>query len=208
MYERLLLNKTTGVGILYDDKKNIHLVESERNFEKIPEIIEKENELEVEKQRLIENIGDLKDINNDIKEKYKMFIFSAILEIFLLCLVNFSFSSPSIFLKCYFTLANVAPLTLFQIKHKTFKENYRLKNVTVDLIKSNKNNIKILQTEIEKMKNESDFSKVNILDSSEFEIPKIIYPVDVDENSLSNQTSNGVKIKNYGFIKSQTEEDY
>lgn len=39
MYDRLLLNETTGIGILYDDDKNVHIVESKRNAEKLPEII-------------------------------------------------------------------------------------------------------------------------------------------------------------------------
>lgn len=210
MYDRLLLNETTGIGILYDDDKNVHIVESKSNAEKLPEIIQKENELEVEQHKLSDNIDDLDLVNDNIKEKYKILMISAVTEIFLLWLINVSYNLDSILsistAKFIFTTINVISTVIMELKYKSFKENFRLRNIVLpNLIKGNRDNINKLQAKIEEMKKSYEFSKVDISHSREFEIPKIVYPIEPSENNLSEQGLNGVKIKNYDFISGQIE---
>ena len=204
------LNETTGTGILYDDYNNIHLVETKRNAEKLPEIIQKENELEVEQHKLSDNIDDLDLVNDNIKEKYKILMISAVTEIFLLWLINVSYTSSSILsistAEFIFTTINVISTVIIELKYKSFKENFRLRNIVLpNLIKGNRDNINKLQAKIEEMKKSYEFSKVDISHSREFEIPKIVYPIEPSENNLSEQGLNGVKIKNYDFISGQIE---
>lgn len=204
MNERLLLNETTGTGILYDDYNNIHLVETKRNAEKLPEIIQKENELEVEQHKLSDNIDDLDLVNDNIKEKYKILMISAVTEIFLLWLINVSYTSSSILFisnaEFIFTTINVISTVIMELKYKSFKENFHLKNeILPNLIKNNRENINKLQAEIYEMKKIVQFSKTDISNSKEIEIPRIVYPTSLKQDQVIEQELKGVKIKNYDF---------
>ena len=204
MHERLLLNETTRIGILYDDDKNVHIVESKRNAEKLPEIIQKENELEAEQHKLSENIDDLDLINDNIKEKYKILMISVMTEIFLLWLINVSFTSysvlPASVTGLILTTANAIATTVFELGLKSFNENYRLKNdVLPSSIKNNREKISKLQIEIDEMKKIVQFSKNDISNSKEIEIPMIAYPAKLEQDNLLKLDPIGVKIKNYDF---------
>lgn len=88
MNERLLLNETTGIGILYDDEEKVHLVEVKNMPEELPEIIKKENNLEKEQYNLSENIDKLDLVKENIKDKYSGIIISVISEFCLLLVIN------------------------------------------------------------------------------------------------------------------------
>lgn len=204
MYDRLLLNETTGIGILYDDDKNVHIVESKSNAEKLPEIIQKENELEVEQHKLSDNIDELDLVNNNIKNKYSSLIISIISEFCLLLVFNTLVTPNNIFsitiVGVILTSINILVTTLNEISHKSFKENYRLKNeVFPNLIKNNKDKINSLQKEIDEIKKQSLLQKDNKVNASGIDLPKIIDSNSEEEDKKIDRELSSIKIKNYDF---------
>ena len=143
-------------------------------------------------------------VNDNIKEKYKILMISAVTEIFLLWLINVSYTSNSIlsasFAGFIFTTVNAIATTVFELGLKSFNENYRLKNdVLPSSIKNNREKISKLQIEIDEMKKIVQFSKTDISNSKEIEIPMIAYPTKLEQDNLLESDPIGVKIKNYDF---------
>ena len=204
MNERLLLNETTGIGILYDDEEKVHLVEVKNMPEELPEIIKKENNLEKEQHYLSENIDKLDLVKENIKDKYSGIIISVISEFCLLLVINTLVTPNNIILLTIggfiLTSINILVTTVYELIRKSFKENYRLKNeILPNLIKNNKDKISSLQKEIDDMKKQTKFNKTNISNIDEIDLPKIIYS-NSDETSKDIDTElSSIKIKNYDF---------
>lgn len=197
------LNETTNIGNLYDDKEKSHLIENKKSIYHILEVTQKENELEVEQHKLSDNIDDLDLVNNNIKNKYSSLIISIISEFCLLLVFNTLVTPNNIFsitiVGIILTSINILVTTLNEISHKSFKENYRLKNeVFPNLIKNNKDKINSLQKEIDEIKKQSLLQKDNKVNASGIDLPKIIDSDSKEDKKIDRELSN-IKIKNYDF---------
>ena len=199
------LNETTNIGIgnLYNDKEKSHLIENKKSIYHILEITQKENELEIEQHKLSDNIDDLDLVNDNIKNKYSSLIISIISEFCLLLVINtlvtlnniFSITIAGIIL----TSINILVTTLNEISHKSFKENYRLKNeIFPNLIKNNKDKINSLQKEIDEIKKQFLLQKDNKVNVSGIDLPKIIDSDSKEDKKIDTELSS-IKIKNYDF---------
>lgn len=191
-----VLNETTNIGNLYDDK--------EKSIYHISEVVQKENELEVEQYKLSENIDELDLINDNIKNKYSSLIISIISEFCLLWIINILVTPNNIFsitiVGLILTSINILVTTLNEISHKSFKENYRLKNeVFPNLIKNNKDKINSLQKEIDEIKKQSLLQKDNKANASGIDLPKIIDSNSEEEDKKIDRELSSIKIKNYDF---------
>ena len=187
------LNETTNIGNLYDDKEKSHLIENKKSIYHILEITQKENELEIEQHKLSDNI----------KNKYSSLIISIISEFCLLWIINILVTPNNIFsitiAGIILTSINILVTTLNEISHKSFKENYRLKNeVFPNLIKNNKDKINSLQKEIDEIKKQSLLQKDNKVNDSGIDLPKII-DADSKEDKKIDRELSSIKIKNYDF---------
>ena len=197
------LNETTNIGNLYDDKENSHLIENKKSIYHILEITQKENELETEQHKLSNNIDDLDLVNDNIKNKYSSLIISIISEFCLLWIINILVTPNNIFsitiAGIILTSINILVTTLNEISHKSFKENYRLKNeIYPNLIKNNKDKINSLQKEIDEIKKQSLLQKDNKVNASGIDLPKIIDSDSKEDKKIDRELSN-IKIKNYDF---------
>ena len=199
------LNETTNIGIgnLYDDKEKSHLIENKKSIYHILEITQKENELEIEQHKLSDNIDDLDLVNDNIKNKYSSLIISIISEFCLLWIINILVTPNNIFsitiAGIILTSINILVTTLNEISHKSFKENYRLKNeIYPNLIKNNKDKINSLQKEIDEIKKQSLLQKDNKVNASGIDLPKIIDSDSKEDKKIDRELSN-IKIKNYDF---------
>ncbi len=197
------LNETTNIGNLYDDKERSHLIENKKSIYHILEVTQKENELEVEQHKLSDNIDDLDLVNNNIKNKYISLIISIISEFCLLLVFNTLVTPNNIFsitiVGIILTSINILVTTLNEISHKSFKENYRLKNeVFPNLIKNNKDKINSLQKEIDEIKKQSLLQKDNKVNASGIDLPKIIDSDSKEDKKIDRELSS-IKIKNYDF---------
>ena len=199
------LNETTNIGIgnLYDDKEKSHLIENKKSIYHILEITQKENELETEQHKLSNNIDDLDLVNDNIKNKYSSLIISIISEFCLLWIINILVTPNNIFsitiAGIILTSINILVTTLNEISHKSFKENYRLKNeIYPNLIKNNKDKINSLQKEIDEIKKQSLLQKDNKVNASGIDLPKIIDSDSKEDKKIDRELSN-IKIKNYDF---------
>lgn len=190
------LNETTNIGNLYDDK--------EKSIYHISEVVQKENELEIEQHKLSENIDELDLISDNIKNKYSSLIISIISEFCLLWIINILVTPNNIFsitiVGLILTSINILVTTLNEISHKSFKENYRLKNeVFPNLIKNNKDKINSLQKEIDEIKKQSLLQKDNKANASGIDLPKIIDSNSEEEDKKIDRELSSIKIKNYDF---------
>lgn len=190
------LNETTNIGNLYDDK--------EKSIYHISEVVQKENELEIEQHKLSENIDELDLINDNIKNKYSSLIISIISEFCLLWIINILVTPNNIFsitiVGLILTSINILVTTLNEISHKSFKENYRLKNeVFPNLIKNNKDKINSLQKEIDEIKKQTLLQKDNKANASGIDLPKIIDSNSEEEDKKIDRELSNIKIKNYDF---------
>jgi len=197
-----MLNETTNIRNLYDYKEKNHLIENKSNYQ-ILETAKKENELEIEQYKLSENIDELDLINDNIKNKYNNLIISIISEFCLLWIINILVTPNNIFsitiVGIILTSINILVTTLNEISHKSFKENYRLKNeVLPNLIKSNKDKINSLQKEIDEIKKQTILQKDNKENAGEIDLPKIIYSNSKEDKKIDSELSS-IKIKNYDF---------
>ena len=199
------LNETTNIGIgnLYDDKEKSHLIENKKSIYHILEITQKENELEIEQHKLSDNIDDLDLVNDNIKNKYSSLIISIISEFCLLWIINILVTPNNILsitiAGIILTSINILVTTLNEISHKSFKENYRLKNeIYPNLIKNNKDKINSLQKEIDEIKKQSLLQKDNKVNASGIDLPKIIDSDSKEDKKIDRELSN-IKIKNYDF---------
>lgn len=199
------LNETTNIGIgnLYDDKEKSHLIENKKSIYHILEITQKENELETEQHKLSNNIDDLDLVNDNIKNKYSSLIISIISEFCLLWIINILVTPNNILsitiAGIILTSINILVTTLNEISHKSFKENYRLKNeIYPNLIKNNKDKINSLQKEIDEIKKQSLLQKDNKVNASGIDLPKIIDSDSKEDKKIDRELSN-IKIKNYDF---------
>ena len=199
------LNETTNIGIgnLYDDKENSHLIENKKSIYHILEITQKENELEIEQHKLSDNIDDLDLVNDNIKNKYSSLIISIISEFCLLWIINILVTPNNIFsitiAGIILTSINILVTTLNEISHKSFKENYRLKNeIFPNLIKNNKEKINSLQKEIDEIKKQFLLQKDNKVNASGIDLPKIIDSDSKEDKKIDRELSS-IKIKNYDF---------
>lgn len=199
------LNETTNIGIgnLYDDKEKSHLIENKKSIYHILEITQKENELEIEQHKLSNNIDDLDLVNDNIKNKYSSLIISIISEFCLLWIINILVTPNNILsitiAGIILTSINILVTTLNEISHKSFKENYRLKNeIYPNLIKNNKDKINSLQKEIDEIKKQSLLQKDNKVNASGIDLPKIIDSDSKEDKKIDRELSN-IKIKNYDF---------
>lgn len=199
------LNETTNIGIgnLYDDKEKSHLIENKKSIYHILEITQKENELEIEQHKLSDNIDDLDLVNDNIKNKYSSLIISIISEFCLLWIINILVTPNNIFsitiAGIILTSINILVTTLNEISHKSFKENYRLKNeIYPNLIKNNKDKINSLQKEIDEIKKQILLQKDNKVNASGIDLPKIIDSDSKEDKKIDRELSS-IKIKNYDF---------
>lgn len=199
------LNETTNIGIgnLYDDKEKSHLIENKKSIYHILEITQKENELEIEQHKLSDNIDDLDLVNDNIKNKYSSLIISIISEFCLLWIINILVTPNNIFsitiAGIILTSINILVTTLNEISHKSFKENYRLKNeIYPNLIKNNKDKINSLQKEIDEIKKQFLLQKDNKVNASGIDLPKIIDSDSKEDKKIDRELSS-IKIKNYDF---------
>lgn len=199
------LNETTNIGIgnLYDDKEKSHLIENKKSIYHILEITQKENELEIEQHKLSDNIDDLDLVNDNIKNKYSSLIISIISEFCLLWIINILVTPNNILsitiAGIILTSINILVTTLNEISHKSFKENYRLKNeIYPNLIKNNKDKINSLQKEIDEIKKQSLLQKDNKVNASGIDLPKIIDSDSKEDKKIDRELSS-IKIKNYDF---------
>lgn len=198
------LNETTNIGNLYDDKERSHLIENKKCIYHILEVTQKENELEVEQHKLSDNIDDLDLVNDNIKNKYSSLIISIISEFCLLLVFNTLVTPNNIFsitiVGIILTSINILVTTLNEISHKSFKENYRLKNeIFPNLIKNNKDKINSLQKEIDEIKKQSLLQKDNKVNASGIDLPKIIDSNSEEEDKKIDRELSSIKIKNYDF---------
>lgn len=199
------LNETTNIGIgnLYDDKEKSHLIENKKSIYHILDITQKENELEIEQHKLSDNIDDLDLVNDNIKNKYSNLIISIISEFCLLWIINILVTPNNIFsitiAGIILTSINILVTTLNEISHKSFKENYRLKNeIFPNLIKNNKDKINSLQKEIDEIKKQFLLQKDNKVNASGIDLPKIIDSDSKEDKKIDRELSS-IKIKNYDF---------
>ena len=197
------LNETTNIGNLYDDKEKSHLIENKKSIYHILEITQKENELEIEQHKLSDNIDDLDLVNDNLKNKYSSLIISIISEFCLLWIINILVTPNNIFsitiAGIILTSINILVTTLNEISHKSFKENYRLKNeIYPNLIKNNKDKINSLQKEIDEIKKQSLLQKDNKVNASGIDLPKIIDSDSKEDKKIDRELSS-IKIKNYDF---------
>lgn len=203
MDERTLLNETTGIGIIYDREEKNYIVDFKNMPKEVNEIMIIENNLEIEQHNLSENIDTLDLIEKNIKNKYNGIIISIISEFCLLLVINTLVTPNNIFsitiAGIILTSINILVTTLNEISHKSFKENYRLKNeIYPNLIKNNKDKINSLQKEIDEIKKQSLLQKDNKVNASGIDLPKIINSDSKEDKKIDRKLSN-IKIKNYDF---------
>ena len=203
MDERTLLNETTGIGIIYDREEKNYIVDFKNMPKEVNEIMIIENNLEIEQHNLSENIDTLDLIEKNIKNKYNGIIISIISEFCLLLVINTLVTPNNIFsitiAGIILTSINILVTTLNEISHKSFKENYRLKNeIYPNLIKNNKDKINSLQKEIDEIKKQSLLQKDNKVNASGIDLPKIINSDSKEDKKIDRELSN-IKIKNYDF---------
>ena len=203
MDERTLLNETTGIGIIYDREEKNYIVDFKNMPKEVNEIMIIENNLEIEQHNLSENIDTLDLIEKNIKNKYNGIIISIISEFCLLLVINTLVTPNNIFsitiAGIILTSINILVTTLNEISHKSFKENYRLKNeIFPNLIKNNKEKINSLQKEIDEIKKQSLLQKDNKVNASGIDLPKIIDSDSKEDKKIDRELSN-IKIKNYDF---------
>lgn len=203
MDERTLLNETTGIGIIYDREEKNYIVDFKNMPKEVNEIMIIENNLEIEQHNLSENIDTLDLIEKNIKNKYNGIIISIISEFCFLLVINTLVTPNNIFsitiAGIILTSINILVTTLNEISHKSFKENYRLKNeIYPNLIKNNKDKINSLQKEIDEIKKQSLLQKDNKVNASGIDLPKIINSDSKEDKKIDRELSN-IKIKNYDF---------
>mgnify|MGYP004471395543 FL=1 len=142
-------------------------------------------------------------VNDNIKNKDSSLIISIISEFCLLWIINILVTPNNILsitiAGIILTSINILVTTLNEISHKSFKENYRLKNeIYPNLIKNNKDKINSLQKEIDEIKKQSLLQKDNKVNASGIDLPKIIDSDSKEDKKIDRELSN-IKIKNYDF---------
>lgn len=121
MHNNFELNETTGVGLIKDDNDNNILIKTDANEEQLTAILEKENEIENE-QNKIDRIKKLINSYNDIMLTKKIFYFLSIIFFIFACDAFIDFNV----MKCMYgfpSLAIVLVCPYLSIKLGTFKYN-------------------------------------------------------------------------------------
>ena len=70
MNNKFILNETTGIGIIEDDKSRNILFKTEGNEEEVREVLEKENEVENEIDKIVEIKRQLEDNHSALYIKF------------------------------------------------------------------------------------------------------------------------------------------
>lgn len=193
MYNNFELNETTGVGLIKDDNDNNILIKTNANEEQLAAILEKENEIENE-QNKIDRIKKLINNYNDIMLTKKIFYFLSIIFFIFACDAFIDFNV----MKCMYgfpSLAIVLVCPYLSIKLGTFKYNLNQRKKLEESIEEPEEKIKKLKKELESLKSEVQIEEMN---PKEVETFVINYPKRSEEeknNDYVNVQSGPVKFK-------------
>ena len=202
MYNNFELNETTGVGLIKGDNDNNILIKTNANEEQLTSILEKENEIENE-QNKIDRIKKLINSYNDIMLTKKIFYFmSAIIGTF--AYIAYRSSIVNQFLNGINKLNKVLSFALLVVgleclylstKLGTFKYNLNQRKKLEESIEEPEEKIKKLKEELESLKSEVQIEEMN---PKEVETFVINYPKRSEEeknNDYVNVQSGPVKFK-------------
>lgn len=187
MNNKFILNETTGIGIIEDVNSNNTLFRTEGNAENVRLVLEKENEIESEKNKI-------KDIKKQIEENYIYLFAKYISYISGIAAILALIPTYSIIVNQGYTLSNTlivgslfGTLGAFNVISKRMIKPYK------KLINDNEllyDKLELSEEKLEELLDELTFLKFNTkienieitdLDSSK-DSPSIIYPDDNIQN--------------------------
>ena len=192
MNNKFVLNETTGIGIIEDDKSNNQLFKTKGNEEEVREVLEKENEIENEENKI-------KYIKEEITENYKAlgckfvsYVSSAV--VVLLFILNYSTIANAgqtllIGGGIFGSLCAIGFGNLINPYKKILKENKLLHHdLHLSALKKEE-----LQKGLKELKTDIKMEKIELYEINSLVSPAIIYPQDNTEN-MSELTNTG-KVK-------------
>ena len=195
MNNKFVLIETTGIGIIEDDKSNNQLFKTEGNEEEVREVLEIENEIENEENKM-------KDINEQIKKnhinifaKYISYISSAALILALIptcsIIVNQGYTlSNTLTVVALFGSLGALSIIKKRIPYKKLIKDNELLYHDLDLSEDKKEE---LQKELKELKTDIKMENIELEEINSLVSPSIIYPQDNTEN-MSELTNTG-KVK-------------
>ena len=200
MHNNFELNETTGVGLIKDDNDNNILIKTDANEEQLTELLEKENKIE-------SNQNKIKHIKHEIN-KIDINIFSKIMayitNIYLLIKFKAYYEAIQVIFEDWlflvkligiFFLVMQPTILLINLKMKTFKYNFNKRNMLAKEIQFCEERIIDLSKELENLKSEVQIKEMN---TNDVVTSSINYPIRSEEeknNDYVNVQSGPVKFK-------------
>ena len=184
MNNKFVLIETTGIGIIEDDKSNNQLFKTEGNEEEVREVLEIENEIENEENKM-------KDINEQIKKnhinifaKYISYISSAALVLALIptcsIIVNQGYTlSNTLTVVALFGSLGALSIIKKRIPYKKLIKDNELLYHDLDLSEDKKEE---LQKELKELKTDIKMENIELEEINSIVSPSIIYPEDNNQN--------------------------
>ena len=197
MNNKFVLNETTGIGIVKDDKSNNQLFKTTGNEEEVREVLEIENEIENEENKIQDINEQIKDNRITLFAKYTSYVSSAAIVLALI-------PTYSIIVSQGYTLSNTiavsalfASLGALRVVAKKMTKPYRklIKDNEVlyhdlDLAEDKKEE---LQKELKELKTDIKMENIELEEINSLVSPSIIYPQDNTENMESLTNTGKVK---------------
>ena len=197
MNNKFVLNETTGIGIVKDDKSNNQLFKTTGNEEEVREVLEIENEIENEENKIQDINEQIKDNRITLFAKYTSYVSSAAIVLALI-------PTYSIIVSQGYTLSNTiavsalfASLGALRVVAKKMTKPYRklIKDNEVlyhdlDLAEDKKEE---LQKELKELKTDIKMENIELEEINSLVSPAIIYPQDNTENMESLTNTGKVK---------------
>ncbi len=193
MHNNFELNETTGVGLIKDDKDNNILIKTDANEKQLTAILEKENEIECEQDK-INRIKKLINSYNDIMLTKTIFYFISTIFFIFACdafidfeIIKGMYGFPS--------LAIVLVGPYLSIKLGTFKYNLNQRKKLEEGIEESSYKTKKLKEELERLKSKVQIEEMN---TNDIVTSSINYPIRSEEeniNSYYNAQSGPIKFK-------------
>ena len=197
MNNKFVLNETTGIGIVKDDKSNNQLFKTTGNEEEVREVLEIENEIENEENKIQEIEYNIENNHTTLLVKYISYISSIAIVLSLI-------PTYSIIVSQGYTLSNTiavsalfASLGTLRVIAKKMTKPYRklIKDNEVlyhdlDLAEDKKEE---LQKELKELKTDIKMENIELEEINSLVSPSIIYPQDNTENMESLTNTGKVK---------------
>lgn len=187
MHNNFKLNETTGVGLIKDDNDNNILIKTDANEEQLTAILEKENEIESNQNKIKHIKHEINKIDINIFSKIMAYItniyllikFKAYYEALQVIFEDWPFLVKTIGI---FFLVIQPTLLLINLKMKTFKHNFNKRNMLAKEIQSYEEHIIDLSKELEYLKSEVQIKEMN---TNDVVTSSINYPIRSEEEKIN-----------------------